>query len=136
MFVDRVVVCRLEKSGSLLVNSCWRLLVFSRAMLIQDSSDEFSCGCFTAVGIGMFSTEHTCVTSLGGMETDVLSLVVMDTSVLCLVVKDNGVLTLVVKDTGVLSLGSEGTSLVPLIREDEGGAGVPKSERKDRKSVV
>lgn len=42
----RVAVCRPARSLSVFVKSCWRVLVFSRAIVIQDSSVEASLDSF------------------------------------------------------------------------------------------
>ncbi len=39
--------CKLGNSGSLLVKSCWRLLVFSLAISIQDTSEAVDFGAFS-----------------------------------------------------------------------------------------
>lgn len=39
--------CKLGNSGSLLVKSCWRLLVFSLAISIQDTSEAVEVGGFS-----------------------------------------------------------------------------------------
>lgn len=55
----RAAVCRPARSFSVFVKSCWRLLVFSRAIVIQDSSVEASLDSFSHVCRGLFSIPHT-----------------------------------------------------------------------------